>query len=223
MCSANAGWPSAAAYASELAHPLHRERAGLQRRAEDQSRQCLPGPAQRRRRRLGRAGGLDRRQLPVWSRDGHDPGEQTRADLAGLGVLAQRRVDRQRLPPHLRVSGYPVPLVPDLAQGGELALVKRRNQRVGPGGPTWSCLSPGGLCPPASCRACPAPGRPRLAVPPLPGPRWLSPDMSSHPLPIGRPEAVRAARESPLVTAAPARSGPDVPGDDGSRPGSSAT
>lgn len=69
---------------------------------------------------------------PPRPRDGHQPGEQGRADLAGLGVLAQGRVGRQHLPPHLRVSGYPVLLPPDLAQGGELTLVKRRNQRVGP-------------------------------------------------------------------------------------------
>src|SRR5208283_2199201 len=105
---------------------------GVQRRADDQPLQCLAGPAQRRGRRLGNARSLDRRQLPVLSRDGYEPGEQARADLAGLGVLTQGRVDRQRLPPHLRVSGHPVPLVPDLAQGGELTLVKRRNQRVRP-------------------------------------------------------------------------------------------
>ena len=75
---------------------------------------------------------LDRRQLPVSSRDGHEPGERARVDLAGLGVLAQGRVGRQRLPPHLPASGRPVPLAPDLAQGGELTLVKRRNQRVRP-------------------------------------------------------------------------------------------
>ena len=116
----------------ELAHPLHRDRADVQRWAEDQPLQCLAGRAQRRERRLGNARGFDRRQLPVSSRDGHEPGEQGRADLAGLRVLAQRRVDRQRLPPHLRVSGHPAPLTPDLTQGGELTLVKRRNQRVGP-------------------------------------------------------------------------------------------
>ncbi len=47
-------------------------------------------------------------------------------------MLAQGRVGRLRLPAHVRVSGYPVPLAPDLAQGGELILVKRRNQRAGP-------------------------------------------------------------------------------------------
>ena len=76
---------------------------------------------------------LDRRQLPVSSRDGHEPGERARVDLAGLGVLAQRRVGRQRLPPHVPVSGHPVPPAPDLAQGGDPILVKRRDQRVGPG------------------------------------------------------------------------------------------
>ena len=93
---------------------------------------ALAGPAQRRERRLGNPRSLDRRQLPALSRDGHEPGKQGRADLAGLGVLAQKRVGRQRLPTHLRVSGYPVPLATDLAQGGELTLVKRRNQRAGP-------------------------------------------------------------------------------------------
>jgi hypothetical protein len=46
-----------------------------------------------------RRGELSGLQLPVSSRDGHEPGEQGRADLAGLRVLAQGRVDRQRLPP----------------------------------------------------------------------------------------------------------------------------
>ena len=116
----------------ELAHPLHRDRAGVQRWAEDRPLLCLASPARRREQRLGNARGFDRWQLPVSSRDGHEPGEQGRADLAGLRVLAQGRVDRQRLPPHVRVSGDPVPLASDLAQGGELPLVKRRNQRVGP-------------------------------------------------------------------------------------------
>jgi hypothetical protein len=89
----------------QLAHPLHRDRAGVQRRADDQPHQRPAGPAQRRGRRLGHARGLDRRQLPVLSRYGHHPGEQARADLAGPGVLPQRRVDRQRLPPRSRVSG----------------------------------------------------------------------------------------------------------------------
>ena len=56
----------------ELAHPLHRDRAGVQRWAEDQPLQCLAGPAQRCGRRLGNARSLDRRQLPVSSRDGHE-------------------------------------------------------------------------------------------------------------------------------------------------------
>ena len=67
----------------ELAHPLHRDRAGIQRRAEHPPPQRLAGPAQRRARRLGNARRLDRRQLPVPPRDGHDPGEPARADIAG--------------------------------------------------------------------------------------------------------------------------------------------
>jgi hypothetical protein len=39
-------------------------------------------------------------------------------EVTVLRVAAQSRGDRQRLPPHLRISGQLVPFAPDLAQGG---------------------------------------------------------------------------------------------------------
>ncbi len=73
---------------------------------------------------LGRAGGLDRRQLPIPSRDGRELGQPGRAELAGVRVLAEGRVHRQRLAPRLRAGGHPVPLAADLPQGGQLTRIQ---------------------------------------------------------------------------------------------------
>ena len=116
----------------ELAHSLHCDGADVQRRAEEQPVHRLAGPRRRSRLRLRRTRGLDRGQLPVAARNGHEPGKPGRAELAGRGVLAEGRVDRQRFPPRSRLIGYPVPLAPDLPQDGQLARVERGNYRVRP-------------------------------------------------------------------------------------------
>jgi hypothetical protein len=89
------------------------------------------------------------------------------------------------LPPHLRVSGHPVPRAPDLAQGGELTLIKRRDQRVGPRRANMVLT--------AARRAVPASALPRSrrpAMSPAAAARSRSPlavlRHTRHPLTIGR-------------------------------------
>jgi hypothetical protein len=78
-----------------------------------------------------------------------------------MPVISPRDGSTGNAPPHLPVTGHPVPLAPDLAQGGELTLVQRRNQRVGPRRTRMVLTVARRTLPASVLPRLPPPGRPR--------------------------------------------------------------